>query len=261
MTLPIRSESRQSKINSKASATPKPQERETRPFAFGITLKPKNVRCLHRLRREKPVDLVISNLTALESITDADAQNLMDSLHRVVKSSGPILLAANALVGAALIAASPHFKYSIIFEVPRPRKATRSDGPVQNHLEYLVFYDQPPRFRPQRTGGHPLKVVTAKTKMKSALSPDPITNGTKNHTDYGSKNRNPRSVLRINGKSLNGDSSPAGRTEYLLRSFACRHDIVMNVMKSSPVARRLCKKFSLHYLEFNDHFPSARLAS
>ena len=162
MTLPARPESRQSKINSKASATTKPQERETRPFAFGITLKCRNLRYLHRLRSEKPIDLIISDLTPVEAITDVDAQTLMASLHGVLKSDGAILLAANGLVGAALIEASPHYKYSIIFEIPPSHTSDPSTGPIQNHVEYLVFYDKPGRFRPQKTGDHALKVVTVR---------------------------------------------------------------------------------------------------
>ena len=241
---------RQSKITSKARATTRPKKRKTRPFAFGITLKCRNLRYLHRLRSEKPIDLVISDLTTVESITDADAATFMDSLHGVVKSDGAILLAANGLVGAALIEASPHYKYSIIFEVPPSRTADPSAGPVQNHVEYLVFYDEPPLYRPQRTRGHVLKVVKAKTKEKTAPSPDPIDGGTKNHTDYRSPNRNPRSVLRIDGKILKGNPSPVLRLEYLLRSFSKRHDILMDVLMTSPVAPNACRNPLRNFVGF-----------
>lgn len=256
MKLPTTPASRNSKFVANASATPKPQGRKTLPFALGITHKSRNLRCLRRLRREKPVDLVISDLTAINSMTDADAETLMSSLHGLVKRSGPILLAANALVGAALVAASPHYKYSLIFEVSPARSSDPSVGPVQNHLEYHVFYDEAPPYKRLKTRGHSLKVVSAKTKEKTALSPDPITNKTNAHGDYSSTSRNPRSVLRIHGKSLSGDPSAARRTEYLLRSFSRRNDIFMDVMKTSSVARRACEKFHLHYLEFKGPNPS-----
>ncbi|MFZ4775959.1 MAG: hypothetical protein ACOYM3_11375 [Terrimicrobiaceae bacterium] len=250
MKLPTRPESRQSKINTKASATPKPQERETRPFAFGLTLKCRNLRYLRRLWSERLIDLVISDLTPLESITDADAETLMGSLQGVLKSDGAILLAANGVVGAALIEASRYYKYSIIFEVPSSHTADPSSGPVQNHVEYFVFYDKLGRFRPQKTADHALKVVKATTKAKTALSPDPTTGGVKHHTDYCSLNRNPRSVLRINGKNLKGNPSPVARIEYLLRSFSKRRDLLMDVMMTSPVARKACRNSLRNFVGF-----------
>ena len=229
----------QSKINAKASSATKQHDRKPRPFAFGNTPKSGNLRFPHRLRSESPVDLVIADLTSVKSMTKSDAETLMLRLHGVVKIDGPILLAANGLVGAALIGASSHYKYSIIFEVFPACTANPSAGPVQNHVEYFVFYDKQPCYNPQKTSGHMLKVVSAKTKEKTALSRDPITGGIKQHTDYASRNRNPRSVLRLADKALNGSHYQDSRIQYLLRSFSKRQETCMEV--SMPSSAECCE--------------------
>lgn len=231
----------QSRYQSKANPAVKANNRRTRPFVSRKALRCAALDIHNCFRMKKSVDLIISDLTSLKSIDKADAEALMTSLHFVVKAGGPILLAANGLVGAALIEASTRYKYSIIFEVAPTRTSHQSIGPVQNYLEYLVFYDELHLYRPQKTRGHVLKVVKATTKAKTPSSPDPLTGRINQHTDYGSKSRNPRSVVRIDGKILKGSRSPALRIQYMLRSYSKRGDTLMDIMTVSSAARTACR--------------------
>ena len=177
---------------------------------------------------------------------------MWERLNALIKPNGAIVLFGSEPFSSALRMSNiRNYKYDWIWDKPTATGHLNAlKQPMRAYENISVFYTYQPTYNPQKTVGHPRKVSSAASRVKSIerskgktkVYRDEIANKV---TDYDSTERYPRNVITFSTdkqkSKLHPTQKPVALFEYLIKTYTNEGETVLDFTMGSGTTAVACK--------------------
>lgn len=180
--------------------------------------------------------------------------------NRILKKNGVVICTCQFPFTAILAMSNlKNLRYDWVWQKTSPTGHLNAKKmPMKAHENILVFYNNLPKYNPQKTQGHPRKISSAKNR-KNCISRRNNTDTVYNNeyedkiTDYNSTERYPLSVQVFSSdkqrmKLLNSTQKPEALVEYFIKTYTDEGDIVLDPARGSNTTGVVCDKLNRGYI-------------
>lgn len=191
---------------------------------------------------EASIDMILCDLPYQRTRNKWDViipfEPLWEQYRRIIKPNGAIVLFADGMFMADLMASNPSmWRYNLVWDkVLTSGFLNANKMPLRQHEEICVFYKKPPTYHPQKSKG-------AKSHSKGSGRDYANNNyGSFNFVDNAEAHgelKFPTSILKYQkphpSKALHPTEKPVALCEYLIKTYTNPGDLILdNCMGSGP---------------------------
>lgn len=181
--------------------------------------------------------------------------------NRILKKDGVVICTAQFPFTAILAMSNlKNLRYEWIWEKTQATGFQNAKKmPMKAHENVLVFYNNLPKYRPQKTKGH--KPINSYTKYVETQNNTSLYGKmSKEISGGGETDRYPRSVLKFKSDKqtlkLHGTQKPEALLEYLIKTYTDEGDVVLDPCRGSNTTGVVSDRLGREYIgiEMKENF-------